>query len=131
MGHVRNAGHLDLERNGDLLLDLLGRPPGPLRDDLNVIVGDVWVSLYGQIVERDNAPREKHDRETKHQPAIVQRKIDETTNHSWSAVFWSASAFETTCWPTSMPENISCILPGKVSPPRTGTRRNLPSPEGT
>ena len=99
--------------DGNLLLDLFGGAAGPLRDDLHVVVGDVGVSLNRQVVERDDAPSEEHDRETKDEPAIIQRKIDEPTNHYWSAVFCRARAFETTCWPTSMPEMISCMLPGK------------------
>ena len=99
---------------GNLLLDLFGRASRPLRDDLDVVVGDVRIGLDGKVVKRDDAPTEEQDGEAKDQPAVVQRKIDETANHYWSAVFCSASAFETTCWPTSMPESISCILPGKV-----------------
>ena len=97
MGHVRNAGHLDFDRHGDLLLDLFGGAAGPLRDDLDVVVGDVGVGLDGKVVEGDDSPAEEHDRKTDDQPAIVQRKIDETSNHYWSAVFCSASTFETTC----------------------------------
>ncbi len=97
MGHVRDAGHLDFNRRRNLLLDLFGGAARPLRDDLDIVVGDVRVSLHWKIVEGDDAPAEEHDRKTEDQPTVVQRKIDETSNHYWSAVFCSASTFETTC----------------------------------
>src|SRR5271154_3910166 len=113
MLHVRNAGHLDFDWDCDLLLDLFRRSPGPLGDDLDVVVGDVRICLYGKIVERDDSPCEEQDREAQHQPAIVQRKIDEALNHLsgliyCSAEFCSSRAFDTTCWPGFSPELISC-----------------------
>ena len=60
MGHVRDAGHLNLDRDGDLLLDLFGGAAGPLGDDLDVVVGDVGIGLDGEIVEGDRAPAEQH-----------------------------------------------------------------------
>src|ERR1700729_268211 len=131
MCHVRYAGHLDLDRRGDLLLDFFGRAARPLRDYLDVVVGNVWIGFDGKIMEGHDSPAEEHHGKAEDEPAVVQRKIDETANHYWSAAFWSANTFATTCWPTSMPESISCILPGRLLPPRTATRRTLPSLPGT
>ena len=61
MRHVRDAGHADFERDGDLLLDVFSRAPGPLRDDGDIVVGDVGVSLDGEVVERDSTPHEEQD----------------------------------------------------------------------
>src|ERR1700752_2242188 len=97
MGHVGNAGHLNLDGCGDLLLDLFGGTTGPLCDDLNVVVGDVGIGLDWKIMEGHDSPAEEHDSKTEDEPAVVQRKIDETANHYWSAVFCSASTLETTC----------------------------------
>ncbi len=54
---ARNPVHHDFERNGDLLLDLFGGDSRPLRDDLDVVIGDVGISFHGEIVERDRRPR--------------------------------------------------------------------------
>ena len=77
MGHVRDAGHADLERDGDLLLDLFGGAAGPLGDDRDVVVGDVGVGLDGQVVEGDGAPAEEQQRDDEDDEAVVERKIDE------------------------------------------------------
>ena len=49
MNHARNAVHHGFERNGDLLLDLLGGDARPLRDDIDVVVGDVRIGLDRQM----------------------------------------------------------------------------------
>ena len=49
MHDMRDAVHHDFEWNRDLLLDLLGRNSRPLRDDFDVIVGDVGIGLDGKI----------------------------------------------------------------------------------
>jgi hypothetical protein len=54
---------------------------GPLRNDLDVGVSDIRIGFDGEIVERNDAPYKKDDRETKHQDAIVQREINQVTNH--------------------------------------------------
>ena len=51
MLHVRDAGERDLKRHGDLLLDLLGGAARPLRDDGDVVVGDVGIGFDGQVVK--------------------------------------------------------------------------------
>ena len=81
MRHVGDARHLDLDGDGDLLLDFFGGAAGPLGDDLDVVVGDVGIGFDGQVVEGDGAPGEEDDGRAEDEPAIVQRKIDEATNH--------------------------------------------------
>ena len=80
MLQVRQPVHHDFKRDGDLLLHLFGRAPGPLRDDLDVVIGHIGVGFDGQSLERDNAPREQQDRDEK-QEAVVEREIDQAANH--------------------------------------------------
>ena len=89
MLHVRDAGHLDLDGDGDLLLNLFGGASGPLRDDLDVVVGDVGVGFDGQVVERDDAPGEEEDRRRR-RPAIDcsaqnRRALGSSTDPPYSA----------------------------------------------
>ena len=44
-------------RNGDLLLHFFRRAPGPLRNDLDVVIGNVGIGFDRQIVERDQRPK--------------------------------------------------------------------------
>ena len=81
MGEVGNAGHLDLDRNGDLALDLLGAAARPLGDDLNVVIGHIGVGFDGQRAKCENAPRGEHRHTAQHQPAALQREIDERADH--------------------------------------------------
>jgi len=48
---MRNAVHHDLERNRNLLFDLLRRDSRPLGNDLDVVVGYVGISLNRQPLE--------------------------------------------------------------------------------
>src|SRR5262249_40359190 len=125
---VRDSIHLDLDRNGDLLLDLLRRPPGPLRDHLHPGVGHIRISLDRQLLEGDDSPNKEQDGEAQHDEAVVQREGHEPTNHYCCTVFWNSRALTTTCWPTLSPDSTSCWLPGSICPPLTSMRRNfLPS----
>ncbi len=76
MGHVRDAGHLDLDGCGDLLLDLFCGTAGPLCDDLDVVVGDVGVGFDGEVVERDGTPCKEHERRYEDEPSIIQCKVE-------------------------------------------------------
>ncbi len=58
MSHVGHSVHHDLQRDGDLLLDLLGGDTRPLRDNLHVVVGYVGVRFHRQGMERVAAPYE-------------------------------------------------------------------------
>jgi hypothetical protein len=49
---------------------------GPLRNDLDVGVGDIRIGLDGKIVERDDAPYKEDDCEAEYQDAIVESQID-------------------------------------------------------
>ena len=51
MRQVRKPVHLYLDRNRDLLLDFFRGPPGPLRNHLHVIVRDVRIGLYRQVMK--------------------------------------------------------------------------------
>ena len=78
---MRNARHHDLDRNRDLLLHFLGRPARPLRDDGDVVVGDIGVRLDRQVVERDGAPDQQQDGHRQDHEPVVEREIDKTANH--------------------------------------------------
>ena len=51
IGHVRHAGHLNFDRNRDLLFHFLCRPARPLRNHLNVVVGHVGIRLHGEAAK--------------------------------------------------------------------------------
>src|SRR5262249_26923263 len=130
--------HRDLERNRDLLLDLLGRDPRPLRDDLHVVVRHVGVRLDRQAAERDDPPDEQQHADGQHEEAVVQRKIDECAEHRLgappshcSAVFWKRSALAMTGSPGRSPDRSCCMLPASIGPPTTSRRSKRPSPSGT
>src|ERR1700691_2252111 len=78
---MRDAVHDDFQWNRHLLFDLFSRNPWPLRNDFNIVVGDVGIGLNGKVAERDDARSEKYQRESQHQQAIVESKIDDSTNH--------------------------------------------------
>src|ERR1035438_9959271 len=123
---VRDAVHLDFDRNRDLLLDLFRRSPWPLRNHLHPGIGHVRVGLDRQVVERNDAPNKQQNRHAQHNKAVIQCEVDDGANHycCCSAEFWNSSALATTCWPGVSPETISCIAPGSMSPPTTSARRN-------
>ena len=81
MLHVRDARHLDFERDRDLLLDLFGRAAGPLGDDVDVVVGYIRIGLDRQIVERDGAPDKQQDGRRQDHESVVKRKIDQIPDH--------------------------------------------------
>ena len=135
VGHLRDAVHDDFERDGDLLLDLLGRDARPLRDDLDVIVGHVRIGVDGQMVERHVADAGQQNRKSQNEQALVERKIDDAGgsllgSHCCSRVCCRTRALATTRSPGATPERISCILPGQHvagGPPRCGGSGRRPT----
>ena len=71
-----NAVHHDFKGNGDLLFHFFGSASGPLRDDLNVIVGDVGIGFHRQIVKGDGAPDEQQQGREQNQKTIIESEID-------------------------------------------------------
>src|SRR5271167_4071576 len=124
MRKIRNPVHLDFNRYGDLLLHFFRSSSRPLRDHLHPSVSYVWIGLDGQVVERDHAPDKKEERHAQNNEAVVQSEIDERANHCCPTVVWNSSALVTTRWPGVIPEMISCMSPGSMSPPTTAVRRN-------
>ena len=80
--HVGDAGEADLERDGDLLLDLFGGAAGPLGDDGDVVVGDVGVGLHGEVVEGDAAPDKEEDGDDHDDEAAVEGKVYDLRDHA-------------------------------------------------
>src|ERR1700722_9130197 len=127
---MRNAIQFDFQRNCDLLLDLFGRVSRPLRDDLRVGVGNVGIRLNREIVKRDDAPHEQHQRTTQHHQAVSQSKIDHGADHyCFDSAFFSAtsvensSALATTSSPGFTPSRISCMPSGASPSACTATLR--------
>jgi hypothetical protein len=79
---VRQAVHHDFDRYGDLLLDLFGGAARPLRNDLNVVVGDVRVRFDGKTLERYDAPRKQQDGERHHQQSVIEGEINQAADHT-------------------------------------------------
>src|SRR6185437_12443043 len=98
--HVRHAGyaiHGHFDRDRDLLLDLLGGDAGPLRDDFDVVVGDVGIGLYRKVVERQDAPGEEQNAHRYYQDPVLKREIDQLPDHCASTVPSNATTSRTTC----------------------------------
>src|SRR5215469_8345041 len=106
--------HHDFDGDGDLLFHFFGGAAGPLRDDLDVVVGDVGVCLDRQSAEGNDAPDEQEQGNHQNKEPAVQGEIDEVANHGTycSSVFSRTRALATTWSPLRMPDLISCILPG-------------------
>src|SRR6202790_113612 len=98
MSQVGNTIQLDLKRDGDLLFHLFCGVTGPLGNDLDVGVGDVWIGFNGQIVERNDAPNEQDDSETHHQDPIVQRQVNQVTDHLLCVASGSKSSGVASRW---------------------------------
>src|SRR6516165_8143383 len=96
MYDARYTVHNHFQRNRNLLLDLFRGYPGPLGDDLYVVVGDVRVGVDRQIVERHNSDSDNQERDGQHEEAIVECEIDDTADHFCSTVCWNTSALATT-----------------------------------
>ena len=105
MLQVRNAVHHDFDGNGDLLLHFFGGAAGPLRDDLNVVVGHVGIGFDRQIVKRNRAPDQQQQGRREDQKAVIEGEIDERPNHSGPKLFSIAIAFEGDDWALARPRN--------------------------
>ena len=62
---MRDSSHLNFGRDRHLLFNVFCGMPRPLGDDIDVIIGDVWIGFDREIVERDCTPSEKQDRQPK------------------------------------------------------------------
>lgn len=97
MLQVRNARHLNLNRNRHLLFNILRGVSRPLRDDVDVVVGNIRVCFDGQVMEGDRSPGKEQYGKCQDQETASQRKVDERTNHCASSVASSWRTFDTTC----------------------------------
>src|SRR5262249_42458655 len=104
------------DRDGDLLLDLLGGAAGPLRDDVDVGVGDIGVGFDGELVKRDRAPDQDHESQRHDEDAVVQREIDQGANHYCSVAVANWSALETILSPGLSPPNTSWYPSPAIAP---------------
>ena len=81
MREVGQAIHLQLNGNGDLALHFLGGAARPLRDDIDVVVGNVRVGLHREPVKRNDSPDEQQDAEAQDQELLAQGEINEVADH--------------------------------------------------
>ena len=101
VGYVRDAVHHDFERNGDLLLHLLGGNSRPLRDNFHVIIRHVGIRFHRKLMKGNSHPNRitvppPRARETgsrgRNRPAC-----ESPIGHPYcSTVFWNTSALVTT-----------------------------------
>src|ERR1700688_2143301 len=82
---------LNFNWNGDLLFYFLRRAPRPLRDDLHVIVGYVWIRFYRQVVKGNRAPYEQQHRHRQNNEAIIERVFDQIVDHLIVRAFLEAA----------------------------------------
>ena len=75
------AVELALERNGDLLLDLLGGEARRLGDHLRGGVGDVGIGFDRELGPGIVAVDGGEDADHRHDQALAQREADEPVNH--------------------------------------------------
>ncbi len=78
---MRDPRHLDLDRDRDLLLHLLGGATRPLRYHRHVVVGDVRVGLDRQVVEGEGAPGEEQDSCRQDHELVGESEVDQLANH--------------------------------------------------
>jgi hypothetical protein len=65
-----------------LLFHFLGCTPGPLRDDLDIVVGYVRVGFYGKVMKRYRTPDQQQGGERDNQYAIIEGEINEAADHA-------------------------------------------------
>src|ERR1700733_7208747 len=95
-----HSGHLNFDRNRHLLFHFFGGTSRPLGNDRHIVVGDIGIGLYGQIVKRDSPPAEQQDGNGENHKPVVKGKVNQSANHCASAAASSWRTFETTCCPT-------------------------------
>src|ERR1700687_2146048 len=142
MLQVRHSVHLNFDRYGDLLFHFFRRAAWPLGDDLDVVVGYVWIGFHRKVVKREGAPEEQENCKRQDDEAVVERVADKSANHRivlkyirrtltyCSTVFCKTRALLTSCWPVCIPHTISCVLSGSEVPATSSVRQNFLSPAG-
>lgn len=89
-----NAVRLHLDRHSHLLLDLFCRVAGPLRDDLDPGIRDVWICFDGKCVERQTPPDEQKDSQGQDEHSLLERKINDVSDHLIFGLFLFHAAHE-------------------------------------
>ena len=95
IGHVRHSGHLNFDRDGDLLLDFFGGSARPLGDDGHVVVRDVRIGLDRQLWN-ETAPH-----------SVSSTASASTTNLLFSAKSTRARII---VWSPSLVSRFACLL---------------------
>ena len=89
----RGAHHTDAgqpleahrQRVGDLVLHLLRRPPRPVGEDDDLVVGQIGNRVDRRRHERPVAPGADEHEERDHEEAVPQRQLDEPVDHARSS----------------------------------------------
>src|SRR5208283_66310 len=81
MSQMRQTVHLNLNRDGDLFFHFLRRATWPLRDDLDVVIGNVGIGFNRQVVKGDRTPDQKQHSNGENDEAVIESKIDDGANH--------------------------------------------------
>src|SRR5580704_8719188 len=125
---MRYSVHLNLDRYGDLLLHFLCGAAWPLRNDLDVIISYVRVSLDRKVVKRYGSPDEQENRHHQNDEAVPQRIFDEAANHfltpapviGFGFIVRRCSAAPTRCSPlaarASIPRQLPASCPAAFHP---------------
>jgi hypothetical protein len=79
--HVRNAVHLEFERERDQALDFLRGVPGPLGGDFDLRRCEVGVGVHRHALERDDAANGDEGGQHQHQEALTKRGLDDLVDH--------------------------------------------------
>src|SRR5487761_194721 len=73
---IRNAVHLDFERNGNQALDFLRRVAGPLRDEFHHRRRKIGVRVPRHALKRNRAANDERDDEKENQKPLAQGELD-------------------------------------------------------
>ena len=76
-----DAGERGLDRERDLLLDLIGGEGRSDDVDLHLVVGDVGNGVDRELAQRADAEQSRGDREKQDKPALLDGEGDDATDH--------------------------------------------------
>ncbi len=105
---MRNARHLDFDRDRDLLFNLFCRSSRPLRNHLNIIVRNVRIRLDRKIVKRNHAPAEEQNRRASTSQRLFSAKSTSAAESLLRRRILHGERLHTTFCPGCSPAVTSC-----------------------
>ncbi len=128
-GHVRDAGHLHLDGDGDVALDLLGRLARALGHHLDQRRHGVGVGLDVQPGEADGAGGEQHRHEQGDEPPLLQGEADDRVHVASAQPARTARsrnrAPDVATWSPGLRPSSTSTRPPELRPSRTCCRARL------